>query len=325
LIIQIQKDGREILDIEKQKQLAISFYKRDVIRYSGFLFFFLFVFMGLILIFITFLITRPLNELMNATIFLSKGQIDVKIKNYPFSPVNPLVNSFNKMIEDLELSKQQLIKAEKELLWKEMARTLAHEIKNPITPIKLTLDRMKSKFDQKSNLLDIFIPSYHVINEEITNLNRLATEFSQFARLPKSVLKPTNVIELIYDIKVGYEGKLNFNFKNIENEIILNCDSFQFRQVFNNLFKNALEANAKQIKINLLKENNLTKISISDYSKGISKSQIDSIFEPYFTLKRNGTGLGLAIIQQIIEQHQSEIKVESKEGNGTTFHILFKE
>ena len=319
---QIQNDGRKILDKEKQKQLAFSFYKRDLIRYSGFL---LIALLGILLFFITYLITKPLDNLMRATILLARGKETLNIKKFPFSPINPLIISFNKMVNDLELSKNQLIKAEKELLWKEMARALAHEIKTPITPIKLTLDRMKSEFDNKSNLMDIFVPSYNVINEEISNLNRLATEFSQFARLPKSNIKQINILDLINDIKIGYLGTLNIDIQCAGEDVILSIDSFQFRQVFNNLFKNSLEANADHIQINIELENSATIISLSDNGNGINKSQLRSVFEPYFTLKRKGTGLGLAIIKQIIDQHNAEIKVESTEGIGTIFYILFKE
>lgn len=318
----IENQGRKILNYEKQKELAFSFFKRDIIWYSGILLFSLVFIWSIFLLIIANMITQPINQLLNATNELAQGNTNLKIKNYPFSPINPLIISFNNMIKDLELSRKQLIKAEKELLWKEMARVLAHEIKNPITTIKLTLDRLKRKYDEKSNLIEIFIPSYNVINEEIVNLNRLASEFSQFAKLPKSKFEITNLSEFINKIKTGYLEELNINF-NDNNEYLVQMDSMQMRQVFNNLIKNSIEAKATQIKIEINNENDKIKLSLSDNGMGIEKEQLLTIFEPYFTLKRSGTGLGLAIVKQIIEQHNAEILVESEIGIGTTFHIYF--
>jgi two-component system, NtrC family, nitrogen regulation sensor histidine kinase NtrY len=321
----LQNDGRKILDIEKQRGLAITFFKRDIARYSGYILFFIVFMFGGFSFFVITMITQPLNELMNATQRLANGETKFTLKSYSLSPIQPLIKSFNHMIKEIELSKIKLIKAEKELLWKEMAKALAHEIKNPLTPIQLTLDRMKNKFDDKpNNILDIFLPSYSVIKDEILNLNKLANEFSQFDRLPQSNFKQTDIIELISDITKGYYAQLNFNIITLKQMKNLKLDSLQMRQVFTNLFKNAIEAEAENIDIKIINTSKGVNLSIIDDGIGIDIEHQKSIFEPYFTLKKQGTGLGLAIIKQIINQHNAQISFDSKIGGGTSFHILFK-
>lgn len=321
----LQDDGRKILDVEKQRELAITFFKRDIERYSGYILFFIVFLFGGFSFFVITMITQPLNELMNATRRLATGKTNFTLKSYSLSPIQPLILSFNQMVAKLELSKIKLIEAEKELLWKEMAKALAHEIKNPLTPIQLTLDRMKNKYDDKpKKILDIFLPSYSVIKDEIFNLNKLATEFSQFARLPHSNFKSTNIIDLISEICNGYHEQLNIKIivsKQIE---IIKLDSLQMRQVFTNLLKNAIEAKAKNIEINIINTSKGINLSIIDDGIGIDFKHQKSIFEPYFSLKKQGTGLGLAITKQIINQHNGKISIDSKIGKGTRFQILIK-
>ena len=323
---QFRTDIEEIMSTENQKAIARRVFINEIELYSKFIFFFLTVIV-IILFFISFyIITRPLKRLQDATIQLTQGNLAVIVKESRFSPLNDLIVSFNNMSYELLSNRKKLIQAEKDSAWRDMARILAHEIKNPLTPIRLSLERLEMKYASKSKDLDtVFLNVTKVIHEEIDNLQTFATEFSKFARLPEAVMKHYNLNKQLAEICTPYQSELKIDLQLDEKLPSLFADKIQIKQVLENLIQNSINAatNDFVIKINTSFIDSEINISIQDNGQGIEAKDISEIFNPYFTKSRGGTGLGLAIVRRIIENHDGSINVESQISVGTTFNLSF--
>jgi len=323
---QFRTDIEEIMSTENQKAIARRVFINEIELYSKFIFFFLTVIV-IILFFISFyFITRPLKRLQDATIQLTQGNLAVIVKESRFSPLNDLIVSFNNMSYELLSNRKKLIQAEKDSAWRDMARILAHEIKNPLTPIRLSLERLEMKYASKSQDLDtVFSNVTKVIHEEIDNLQTFATEFSKFARLPEAVMIHYNINKQITEICTPYQTELKVELK-LDRELpSIFADKIQIKQVLENLIQNSINAakNDFIININTVFTDSKINILIQDNGRGIEAKDISEIFNPYFTKSRGGTGLGLAIVRRIIENHGGSINVESQISVGTTFNLSF--
>lgn len=323
---QFRKDIEEIMSTENQKAIARQVFIKEIELYSKFIFFFLTV--GVIILFLIsfYFITRPLKRLQTATLQLAQGNLSVQIKESKFSPLNDLIISFNTMSQELESNRKKLIQAEKDAAWRDMARILAHEIKNPLTPIRLSLERLEMKYASKSKDLDIVFSNVtKVIHEEIENLQTFASEFSKFARLPETVMEYYNLNKQIAELCTPYQTELRIDLELAEKLPLIYADKIQVKQVLENLIQNSINA-AKDdliIKINTSFTNSNISLSILDNGHGIETKDINKIFNPYFTKSRGGTGLGLAIVKRIIENHGGSIGVDSQVKVGTTFNLSF--
>jgi len=218
-----------------------------------------------------------------------------------------------------------------------LSRKLAHEIKNPLTPIQLTIDRIKTKYsgqitneDQQS-----FKENLKIINSQIKQIENLVNEFSDFARMPKPTLKRNNLVKLLNEnvkllSEVNKSIEINLNKK--DEEILLECDKEQISRVFINLIKNSIESIEqkveknpdfkKKILIDILSNNDHILISIEDNGVGFDKNNIKEILNPYYTTKKNGTGLGLSIVNKIINDHKGELEFIPI-NNGAKIQIRF--
>ncbi len=323
---QFRKDIEEIMSTENQKAIARRVFINEIELYSKFVFFFLTIIVIILFLISFYFITRPLKRLQDATLQLAQGNFSVQIKESKFSPLNDLIISFNTMSQELESNRKKIIQAEKDAAWRDMARILAHEIKNPLTPIRLSLERLEMKYALKSKDLDaVFSNVTAIIHEEIDNLQTFASEFSKFAKLPEAVMKHYNVNKQIAEICTPYQTELKINLKLEEKLPLLFADKIQVKQVLENLIQNSINA-AKDnfiIKINTDFTDSIINISIRDNGYGIDTKDINEIFKPYFTKSRGGTGLGLAIVKRIIESHGGSITVESQVDVGTTFNLSF--
>jgi len=277
----------------------------------------------ILLIFLT-LITRPFNRLQAGTKKIAAGDLKVRIRESRFSPINGLIVSFNNMLEELESNRDKLLQAEKDMMWREMAQVMAHEIKNPLTPLRLSTERMEMKYWGKSENFDkIFQDSMEVINEEISNLQHLVKEFSKFARMPSANFEEYDINEQIRDIIPPYRGKADITLA-LDPEIPeFFGDKMQMKQVFVNLIQNAIQAMPARgiMDISSKYEDGAFIFTIKDSGDGIPPEDMERIFRPYYTTKEKGTGLGLSIVKRIINQHQGTIEVESKKDEGTIFII----
>ena len=243
------------------------------------------------------------------------------------------------MIDKLKSQQEKLIIKERHEAWENLARKLAHEIKNPLTPIQLTIDRLKSKYSEKiaDHEKDDFSKSLLIIGKQIKQIENLVNEFSDFARMPKPTLKDNNLVSLIKDnIKLINEldNKIIIDFKTGNSDILLNSDNEQLSRVFFNLIKNSIESiqdkkidNADLIgKIDISINENDEKINFiiidNGLGFGIFEDNIKNILNPYFTTKKKGTGLGLSIVNKIINDHNGKINFVSLE-NGAKIEIMF--
>jgi len=250
-----------------------------------------------------------------------------------------LNKNFNSMINRLKNQQQKLIINERYEAWGSLARKLAHEIKNPLTPIQLTIDRIKEKYiSQITNKdQDSFKDNLKIINNQIKQIENLVNEFSDFARMPKPTLKNNDLIKILEDnikllkeVNKSIEIKLTKNNKNI----LFKCDKEQIGRVFFNLIKNSIESIEqkseknpnfhKKISIEISDLKDHIRIVLLDNGNGFKqKNNIKEILNPYYTTKKNGTGLGLSIVNKIINDHEGEIEFNSIQ-DGAKIDINFK-
>ncbi len=225
-----------------------------------------------------------------------------------------------------------LILAEKHAAWSDIARKIAHEVKNPLTPIKLSAERIEKKFlDAKTDKEDISLLT-KTISRQVDDIGKLVDEFSSFARMPEAEIKLDNLskcLEEAYLLYFNTRKDIKLNLIKPENDIYFHFDTLQISRCFSNLIKNAIEAVEKipnpAVEVLLATDDKNIKIEIKDNGVGIDEKMLSKIFEPYFTTKTKGTGLGLSIVKRIIEDHGGKIKIEkNKNMAGTTSLINFE-
>ena len=232
------------------------------------------------------------------------------------------------MVDKLEDSATKLAQSEREQAWREMAKQVAHEIKNPLTPMRLTVQSYQRRFDlndpKAKEKLDDFAK---ILIQQIDTMSSVASAFSNFASMPaqqNETLDVVKVVQLALDI--FNEDFIRFSYS--EEEIIASLDRTQLIRVITNLVKNAIQAipenqENKDIFVRVFRKGNHAIITVKDNGKGVSEQNKARIFEPKFTTKSSGMGLGLAIIKNIIENYNGTITFESEEGKGTEFTVSF--
>ena len=231
------------------------------------------------------------------------------------------------MIDQLRAQQEKLIINERHEAWESLARKLAHEIKNPLTPIQLTIDKLKNKYikELKENEKEDFSKNLGIIDKQIKQIENLVNEFSDFARMPKPILKNNDLILIIDDninLLKELDRDIEIKFEHMKEKIIFNSDNEQLSRVFLNLIKNSIESiQEKKVqnvtfkgKINIAIHNNddYIEFNVNDNGKGFGdlKNNLKDILNPYFTTKKKGTGLGLAIVNKIINDHNGSINFE---------------
>ncbi len=283
---------------------------------------------------------RSINNLIFASISIGKGNFETKVPEVKTDKDLEVLNkNFNLMIDRLKNQQEKLIINERHEAWGSLARKLAHEIKNPLTPIQLTIDRLKTKYSDQINDVDkdIFKENLQIINNQIKQIEKLVNEFSDFARMPKPIFQLNNLVELMNEnIKFlqGLDKSIEFKFMKNLDEIVLNSDKEQLSRVFLNLIKNSIESIQQKIEKNINFDKKITIeltnhddhiiLTITDTGIGFGEIQtnIKDILNPYFTTKKNGTGLGLSIVNKIINDHNGNIEFIPF-NNGAKIKIIF--
>ena len=276
--------------------------------------------------FISRFVTRSIE-----TIRLKIGQAGLLKKNEKIylknatKEIDSLVNSYNKMIDDLEDSAERLAKTEREQAWQEMAKQVAHEIKNPLTPMRLTVQSFQKNSGVNSNNEKNKINDFcQTLIEQIDTMSNVATSFSDFATLPKTQLEKTDIVEATKKAVEIFEQN-NITFVTSSNSIFVKLDKEQWIRVMTNLIKNSIQAIPHErdpdILVQISESSKSVKILVSDNGQGVSKVNRDKIFEPKFTTKSDGMGLGLGIVRNIISSHRGKISFKSKRNKGTNFTI----
>ncbi len=326
---------KDISNYLTESQEAINFYYNVEEKSTGIKISFAIIYLIIVtlLLFISITIAirfssrffRSINNLILASTSIGEGDLNIKVPEIKTDKDLEVLNrNFNSMISRLKNQQDKLIINERHEAWGSLARKLAHEIKNPLTPMQLTLDRMKSKYISQidNNDQEIFKNNLKILNNQIKQIENLVNEFSDFARMPKPIFKDNNLLSILNDnIKLLSEidNSIKISLKKNSEKIFLNCDKEQLSRVFFNLIKNSIESIQqkteknpnfnKKILIEISIENDHIHFILEDNGIGLNSfKNLKDILNPYFTTKKNGTGLGLSIVNKIINDHNGKIE-----------------
>ena len=240
--------------------------------------------------------------------------------------INSLINAYNQMVDKLEESASKLAQSEREQAWREMAKQVAHEIKNPLTPMRLTVQSFQRKFDANDPNLKQKLDDYtKTLIQQIDTMTSVASAFSNFASMPAQQNETLNVVEVVeFSLDIFNEDFIQF--KSEKQEIIAVLDRTQLIRIITNLVKNAIqsipeEQDLKVVLVSVNEKETMVEITVTDNGIGIEEINREKIFEPKFTTKNSGMGLGLGIIKNIIENYKGTITFETELGKGTTFTV----
>jgi two-component system nitrogen regulation sensor histidine kinase NtrY len=319
-----------------ESQEALNFYYTVLNKQTGIKISFVFIYLVIVslLLFLSISIAikfssrffRSINNLIIASSNIGKGNLNTKVPEIKTDKDMEILNkNFNLMTDQLRTQQEKLIINERHEAWESLARKLAHEIKNPLTPIQLTIDRLKNKYlngmeiEQKED----FTKSLKIIGKQIKQIENLVNEFSDFARMPKPILKDNNLVPLVKDninLIKELDSSILINFNANIDEVILNSDNEQLSRVFFNIIKNSIES-IQDKKIDNTNFTGVIDINLNDNSYDIDfiivdnglgfgafKNNIKDVLNPYFTTKKKGTGLGLAIVNKTINDHNGTIE-----------------
>jgi|TARA_B110000037_G_scaffold223149_1_gene302866 nitrogen fixation/metabolism regulation signal transduction histidine kinase len=276
--------------------------------------------------FISSYITRSIktvSDKMNDTRINKRNEKIVL--NDASSEIHNLVDSYNSMIDDLEVSAVKLAQSERKAAWREMAKQVAHEIKNPLTPMRLTVQSFERKFDAKDPKIAQKIKEYsNTLIQQIDVMSAIASAFSDFAKMPTQKREVVNVVSVIKSAKEIFTESFIVFHTDIDN-IQANLDKMQIIRIVTNLIKNAIQATEKienpRIIVKIVDQIEYIVLTVKDNGKGILSEDKDRVFEPKFTTKSSGMGLGLSMIKNIIEAYQGNISFISEFEKGTTFTV----
>ena len=279
-----------------------------------------------------------INNLISASEKIGKGNLDTKVPELKADKEMELLNkNFNLMIDRLKSQQEKLLTSERHEAWENVARKLAHEIKNPLTPIQLTVDNIKSKYlkNIEADNQDKFKNNLQTIQNQIKQIENLVNEFSDFARMPKPLLKKNNLNRVINE-NISLINKIDSNIKiklinHLSKEVNINFDLEQFNRLFFNLIKNSLESIQekaekdskidKNIDIEIRQRRDYIIVNVIDSGIGFKNKKTKELIKPYFTTKDKGTGLGLSIVDKIISDHNGSIQFLNHK-NGAKVQII---
>jgi nitrogen fixation/metabolism regulation signal transduction histidine kinase len=273
---------------------------------------------------ISFLLMRPVRRLEGATREVAAGNLDVEVPRAAGrGELSQLMASFEQMTRDLRDAQDLQARAERAAAWREMAQQIAHDVKNPLTPIKLTIQNLLAL---QKEAPDIFEEEFErgsgLILEQIDQLQRIAGNFSSFASMPTRQADPVDVAALLKETAElhGAAGAIDLDLDT--GELVVRADRDELSRVLHNLLSNARESEAKSIQLRGGRQNGQVRIDIVDDGRGIDPAAMDRIFEPSFTTRTRGTGLGLPIVKRIVDDLDGTIAIDSKVGSGTRVTIL---
>jgi signal transduction histidine kinase len=288
---------------------------------------FIFLIAGTIALFLTNKITSSFTLISEKMREVNLGKTNEEIEWKRKDEIGELVNEYNKMVRKLEESAAVFAKSEREGAWREMARQVAHEIKNPLTPMKLSIQYLQKAINNNSdNIKELTTGVANTLVEQIDHLSKIAADFSQFANIGNPRNETFDLHEMLHPLTSLYETTENIMFKwvPVHEKVMVNADKTQLNRLFTNLLQNALEACHKEKRIISVSEElngNSVIVKVTDNGEGIPESTQSKIFIPNFTTKSSGTGLGLAMSKTIVEQAKGKIWFTTEVGEGTTFFV----
>ena len=274
-------------------------------------------------------ISRPIEELARAAGRVAEGDWETRVDIRSLDEVGDLARSFNNMTRQLSEQRERLVQTERVAAWRELARRLAHELKNPLMPLQITVENMvRAKKLPKKQFDEVFTESAATLTEEIENLKTIVGRFSDFSKLPKPQAVEMDAREAVRRVMKLYAPALEE--KHIELGTSISAeplpilgDSELLHRALSNLVLNAMDAMPEggTLTVSAVRAKETARISVSDSGAGLTPEECERLFTPYYTTKQHGTGLGLAIVQSVVADHNGTISVESAEGGGARFVI----
>lgn len=272
---------------------------------------------------IGFGITRPLHALLKGTREMARDNLQYRIPNNRDDEIGVLIESFNQMAQDLVENRRKRVEAEQIAAWREIARRLAHEIKNPLTPIQLAVQQMRDKYAGDDPEYQRFVTDCtEIVTEEVTTLRSLVEEFANFARMPSLSLAPSDLNKSVRRVVRLYpDARIHLDLA--DDQPLLELDSEQMRRVLINLIENGIDASGKngQITIRTHGDGETAVLSVIDSGPGVPIADRARIFQPYISTKESGMGLGLAVVRSIVEDHGGHISVTDAPTGGAQFDL----
>jgi signal transduction histidine kinase len=291
------------------------------------------LFVGLLVSFwISARITKPVEELAEGAREVASGRWDTRIAVHGRDEIGQLAKAFNEMTQTLAAQKERLVQTERVAAWRELARRLAHELRNPLFPMQITVENLqKARQLDAKQFLEVFHESTATLRAELANLNTIVGRFSDFSKMPAPQFVRVNLNEALRNAVRLFEPQFNEVGKpTITPELFLteplpdiDADPDLLHRAFQNLVLNALDAMPAggTLTLRTLEQDGQVRIEVADTGKGLTPEECSRLFTPYYTTKLQGTGLGLAIVQSVVSDHHGNISVTSDEGRGTTFRI----
>lgn len=277
-------------------------------------------------------VTRPVGKLVEGAKEVASGNWDARVEIYSRDEIGALAGAFNQMTGQLAEQRERLIQTERVAAWRELARRLAHELKNPLFPLQITVENLQRARRQNANDFDeIFRESTDTLLAEIQNLKTIVNRFSDFAKMPRPELHSLDVNEMVHGVTRLFEPrfiapgepKITTELHLDEKLPVIQADSTLLHRAIGNLVLNAIDAmpNGGKLTLRTMAHDGGVRLEISDTGAGLTREECERLFTPYYTTKLHGTGLGLAIVQSVVSDHGGRISVMSEPGRGTTFRI----
>jgi two-component system nitrogen regulation sensor histidine kinase NtrY len=277
-------------------------------------------------------VTRPVRKLAEGAREVSEGNWGARVDVHGRHEIGQLATAFNRMTTQLTQQREQLVQAERVAAWRELARRLAHELKNPLFPLQTTVENLQRAREQSPEQFDeVFMESTGILLSEIENLKTIVGRFSDFAKMPQPELGPVDVnnvvrgIVKLFEAQFGAVGRPPITPElHLEGNLpVIQADATLLHRAIENLVLNAMDAMPAGgvLMLRTAHQNGDVELEISDTGSGLTPEECERLFTPYYTTKQHGTGLGLAIVQSVVSDHGGRISVESETGVGTSFHI----
>lgn len=275
-------------------------------------------------------ISRPVVSLAEAARRVAAGDLYAKVDVESSDELGELATAFNRMTEDLLQQKERTLQAERVAAWRELARRLAHELKNPLFPLQVTVENLiRAKEKAPEVFEEVFHEGTTTLLSEVNNLKTIIGRFSEFARMPQPQRKPTQLNEIVTSVLRVFHAQLQEKtgikvHTQLDPDLpLISGDPDLLHRVLSNLVLNAIDAlpQGGEIAIQTSTAGNEVELSVSDTGAGLTQEECARLFTPYYTTKQHGTGLGLAIVQSVVSDHGGKISVESMKEKGTTFRM----
>jgi two-component system nitrogen regulation sensor histidine kinase NtrY len=273
-------------------------------------------------------VTKPVEELANAAREVAAGNLNAQVSAQTNDELGVLAESFNRMTRDLIEHRERLVQSERVAAWRELARRLAHELKNPLFPLQLTVENlMRSREQSPQDFEETFRESASTLLSEIANLKSIINRFSEFSKMPHPQLREVSLRELVSAVLHVYEAQLEKMKITFRTEFVdsgsISADPELLHRAISNLVVNAIDVMPQggNLTLRASGDANTARIEVSDTGSGLTPEECARLFTPYYTSKSHGTGLGLAIVQSIVSDHGGRVSVNSQPGKGTTFII----